>query len=184
MILTNSRTIQVKCHNFTDVSEMTNSDKILKLADWNEAACLEYVAGDFKVFTKVLFHTKPAHLTPLLEQSVQFTADETQICDERLPVSEKEGISALTSATIRAPKTWSIQDMKYQKLAMQLSLMMKSDALQRNGDFASIAPRILAEKQNLMKEINVIDFEETDLVHELNDLNIRLALVKKKKDVA
>ena len=110
MILTNTRSIQVRCHNFTDVSEMTNSDKILKLADWNESACLEYIGGDFKVFTKVLFHTKPAHLTPLLEQSVQFTADETQTCEERLPVSETEQINALTQATIRGPKKWSNTD--------------------------------------------------------------------------
>lgn len=87
----------------------------------------------------------------------------------------------LRKATIRDGKKWTDQDKKYQRLAMQISLMMKSDTTNSKGNFDTVAPRIRKEKVNLIEELNQIDEEETDLIKDLEDLQHRLKMLNLKK---
>ena len=45
MSFVNTHKIQIKVGNFTEESELSNKDRIVKLADWNGAGCLDYTSG-------------------------------------------------------------------------------------------------------------------------------------------
>ena len=47
---------------------------------------------------------------------------------------------------------------------------MKNDVVNGNGDFATVTPRIHAEKENLIEELKLIDKEEDGLIRKLEDL--------------